>query len=63
MKNKIVQTEKVKYKIVKRILKYSKIYSPEYLGTLSLKELVDIQEKCFIRLLIKNAFRFRHQKN
>ena len=60
MKNK---HEILKHKLIKRILKYSQIYSLADLSILSIEELIIIQERALIKLIILSEFRSRHSKH
>lgn len=56
-------TEKLlKKKLIKRILAYSEIYTVDDITELTVDELLDIQDKCLIKLTIRSVFRNRLKK-
>jgi hypothetical protein len=57
-----MHVKREKYKITNRILKYLKHYSIEDLSALSLGELLIIQEKGLVKLILRSSFRNRHLK-
>lgn len=57
-----MNSERTKYKLIRRILKYSQLYKPEDLALLSADKLLAIQEKSLIRLVLKAEFRSRHDR-
>jgi hypothetical protein len=52
-----------KRKIIRRILRHSKVFSAEYLQSLDYATLLDIQERCFISLIIVHKYKNRHKRN
>jgi hypothetical protein len=49
-------------KIIKRIIKYSEIFSFSTLNEKSLEELETLQKEILIKLIVKMEFNMRHQK-
>lgn len=58
-----VLVERSKYKIVRRISKYSEIFEKQELEVLSIKELMKLQKNLLIPLLIKQHYRTRIKKH
>lgn len=54
---------RTKYKIVKRIASYSEIFEKQELEVLSIKELVKLQKKLFIPLMVKMKYKSRSKHN
>lgn len=63
IKSIIMNAEIVRYKLIKRIVKYCEIYTINNLSSLSTLELLEIQNNCLIKLKIKAIFRTRHVKS
>lgn len=57
-----MNTEIVKYKLIKRILKYCEVHTLDSNSSLSVPELQEIQRNCFIKLKLKAIFRTRFTK-
>lgn len=61
MTDRSVTESRLKKKLIKRILAYSELYTKDYLAELPFDTLLDIQNKCLIKLKLRTAFKNRHK--
>jgi hypothetical protein len=62
IQSRIMNTKIVRYKLIKRIIRYCEVHTMDSISSLSIIELQEIERSCFIKLKVKAIFRARHIK-